>query len=239
MKHKYIVIILAVLLHISCKTVSPLAVSDEKQVSPYSKQSQKFPSKIHFANIRYFSIKKTNDVDMYQLNFKSDAELFCETQCSKFDLKKSEQGGFLNFEVIRTPIAGNTTPGGLDSNEDLKLNDSNFKKLVLNNFAKKKHRLVIDTLPKTINQKLEVALAEIYSAIAIGGESSGYQVTIDGKSHTATFKSQDISKQLSAIDLSTPKSVIIIGSQKTAEGIERGIYPVFEIESIEFIQTDD
>ncbi len=228
---KFYLILLVFSLHTSCRTTLPSSSDSHSKSTVTQIESP--------ANFRFFSFKKLVGEKNFEAHAKSIGEFMCESICSDYELASNYKDGVLEFAVVKKSVPGKTSPGFLDKVQKIEINPKDFKKIILKNFAKKGHSVEIAQLPSQTNEEFIFALGRIVSSMGIGGESSGYQLSIGQKSQVAAFKDQSIAKQLTSKNLINPKDVLVSGIEKIFEGIERGSYQVFEINSLEFIEIED
>lgn len=57
----------------------------------------------------------------WTVELRTASEIWCERQCSKFELKEIASDGFTDLLAVKIPVTGNTTPGMLSIKKKLKI----------------------------------------------------------------------------------------------------------------------
>ena len=85
---------------------------------------------------------------LWNLDLRSGMEIWCERRCSEFSLQSesvaTQQGGVERLVAVKKVIQGNTTPGMLKVQKELRGKLANTKHVVIENIGVKGNSVVID-----------------------------------------------------------------------------------------------
>jgi hypothetical protein len=192
-----------------------------------------------FANVLTFigieSLKQDSGSDKMELKFsaKSEVEYFCERRCSKHSLKDTASGEMLQVGAFKMPVVGNTSPSRLsEDKKSVSVDLSKTKRIFINNVGKMGNTVEIDLAKDQMFSNFYATFAELKTSMAIGGESSGYSITFDGKSMDASFDDAGLAAQVSASGGGGIKG-LVTGVMITKEGVERGVYKEFLVKTLD------
>lgn len=217
------VILFALTSCVSCRTIEKRNNSD---TGASTIKANSTPTETHEEPLSYLEVSASGDT--YAMTFKSEPEVFCERLCSHYVLIEDHKDGGVIYKATRTPILGNVNPSRLVEQRDLSGVGSDVKRVVVENVGKIGEAIVISDVTANGHNHFFATIAKLKSALAIGGESSGYTITFNGKSMDAAIDDQTVAAQLAG-SAGDPVEGFVTGYVVTESKIERGDISVFHV----------
>jgi hypothetical protein len=235
-------ILVALLWNTSCHSASNHTTSDPANSSVKSRakdaQGKSFPAEFTYVSVSDVKLGADPKVISVDVQLKSALEVFCENRCSKFQLAEETIGSDLVFVVSKQPIVGNTSPSLLDLKKTISVDISKTFRMVFKNSGRSENQVTVDLSSLKEGESFVAAFGEFKKSMAIGGESSGYTITIGGKSLDAVFGDKDLAAQVAA-SLKGKMAGFVTGVISRKESLERGTYPVATIKTFDSSITED
>lgn len=216
---------------VSCKTRDPSSVPESTLASSEQNEGKSFPQAFSYIVVEPGRDSSGSSLS-YHIDAESPVELWCETSCSKFSLVDSKEGDAYVVQAIRIPQKNNTQPSQLKvEKKKIVGTKEDLKKIILKNVGKKGDDVVLQEEISDRYPNFYAVMGVLKPAMAIGGESPGYQITFAGKTMDAAVSDGAIISQIQ----SKPEGLkgFVRGSVVQKEGTERGTYSVFLVRSID------
>ena len=134
---------------VSCRATSPLAAR-AKSAPPKAEEPVAAPKReANLAVLRWVVATRDGSNNVanaagWNLDLKTDSEVWCEARCSKFELIETVDGDTNEFGVKKTAVIGNTSPGMLDIKKQVTGTGAKAAKVRLLNVGAKGQTVVLD-----------------------------------------------------------------------------------------------
>lgn len=143
-----LLITLAIPSVISCRATSPVSITKSAPSKPDEPVST--PKTDANLGVLRWVVATRSDAPAaggaasWNLDLKTDSEIWCEARCSKFEVVEVADGDTNELGVKKTSVVGNTTPGMLDVKKQVAASGQPTKKLRLLNVGAKGQSVVLE-----------------------------------------------------------------------------------------------
>ena len=114
----------------SCRATSPTAAAlksgQNRADEPVAAEKPEAQEILRWVVATRLETGNADGSSAWNLDLKTESEMWCEARCSKFELVENTQGGVIGLHVKKTSIVGNTSPGMLLDKKSSNEKDAEF-----------------------------------------------------------------------------------------------------------------
>lgn len=215
----------------SCKTLAPNAQVTQadsitnKELSPGSKSSSEI---LQWVVVKASVHPNAEGEFSWDVDIRTGAEVWCERRCSEFRLEETDESGTRALKAIKNSILGNSKPGMLNVQKQIKGDRSKIAKVKLENIGMMGQSV-------TIEDVIDQAHPNFYAVpMLISKSAAGSKASLRGEfgGNFVEIRQVEPDVEAAVVKNTEPQPGFVMGSlvvEKNADGKELSVFNASKI----------